>query len=77
VKHIASAQLKFFLTSRPELSIRLGFKDIRDKYKRLVLYQIPELIIKEDIFLFLEHKLATIREDYNKSVTQNQQLPAD
>ncbi|KAJ8065097.1 hypothetical protein OCU04_005810 [Sclerotinia nivalis] len=53
VQHIASAQLKFFLTSRPELPIRLGFEDIR------------------------EHELAIIREDYNKSVTQNRQLPAD
>jgi hypothetical protein len=65
------------LTSRPELLICLGFEDIRGKYKRLVLYQIPELIVKEDISSFLEHKLATIREDYNKSVTQNRQLPAD
>ncbi|KAH8782169.1 hypothetical protein BGZ57DRAFT_886496 [Hyaloscypha finlandica] len=77
VKHIASAQLKFFLTSRPELPIRLGFEDIRGKYERLVLHQIPEPIVKEDISSFLEHELATIREDYNKSVTQNRQLPAD
>jgi len=77
VKHIASAQLKFFLTSRPELPIRLGFEDIRGKYKRLVLHQIPEPIVKEDISLFLVHELATIREDYNKSVTQTRQLPAD
>jgi len=77
VKHIASAQLKFFLTSRPELPIRLGFEDIRGKYERLVLHQIPEPIVKEDISSFLVHELATIREDYNKSVTQTRQLPAD
>ncbi|PQE03932.1 vegetative incompatibility HET-E-1 protein [Rutstroemia sp. NJR-2017a BVV2] len=77
VKHIASAQLKFFLTSRPELPIRLGFEDIRGKYERLVLHQIPEPIVKEDISSFLEHELATIREDYNKTVTQNRQLPVD
>lgn len=77
VKHITSVQLKFFLTSRPELPIRLGFEDIRGKYERLVLHQIPEPIVKEDISSFLEHELAIIREDYNKSVTQNRQLPAD
>ncbi|KFZ17327.1 hypothetical protein V501_01790, partial [Pseudogymnoascus sp. VKM F-4519 (FW-2642)] len=42
----------------------------------LALHQIPEPIIKEDISAFLEHQLAMIREDYNKSVTQNRQLPA-
>ncbi|KAJ8067013.1 hypothetical protein OCU04_004393 [Sclerotinia nivalis] len=77
VQHIASAQLKFFLTSRPELPIRLGFEDIRGKYERLILHQIPEPIVKADISSFIEHELATIREDYNKSVTQSRQLPAD
>ncbi|TEY23585.1 hypothetical protein BOTCAL_1463g00010 [Botryotinia calthae] len=77
VQRIASAQLKFFLTSRPELPIRLGFEDIRGKYERSILHQIPESIVKEDISSFLEHELATIREDYNKSVIQNRQLPAN
>jgi NACHT domain len=77
VKNIVSAHLKFFLTSRPELPIRLGFKDISGKYKGLALHQIPEPIVKEDISAFLEYELARIREDYNKSVTQERQLPAD
>ena len=77
VKHITSIQIKFFLTSRPELPIRLGFEDISGKYEGLALYQIPESIIKEEISAFLEHQLAMIREDYNKSVTQNRHLPAD
>ncbi|TEY39704.1 hypothetical protein BOTCAL_0453g00080 [Botryotinia calthae] len=74
-QHIAS--LKFFLTSRPELPIRQGFKKIGDKYKGLVLHEIPEEIVKEDISSFLEYELAIIRENYNISVTQNRQLPAD
>jgi hypothetical protein len=77
VKHITPVQLKFFLTSRPELPIRLGFEDISGKYEGLALYQIPEPIVKGDISAFLEHELAMIRDDYNKSVTQNRQLPAD
>lgn len=76
VKHITSIQIKFFLTSRPELPIRLGFEDISSKYEGLALHQIPEPIIKEDISAFLEHQLAMIRKDYNKSVSQNRQLPA-
>ncbi|ATZ48860.1 hypothetical protein BCIN_04g00790 [Botrytis cinerea B05.10] len=74
-QHVAS--LKFFLTSRPELPIRLGFKKIGDIYKGLVLHEIPEKIVKEDISSFLEHELAIIRENYNVSVPQNRQLPAD
>ena len=77
VKHIVSAQLRFFLTSRPELPIRLGFGDVRGQYETLVLHHIPEPIVKKDISLFLEYELATIREDYNKSVTQTRQLPTD
>jgi len=74
---ITSVQLKFFLTSRPELPIRLGFEDISGKYEGLALHQISEPIIKEDISAFLEHELATIRHNYNKSVRSNRHLPAD
>ncbi|KAF7505050.1 hypothetical protein GJ744_001269 [Endocarpon pusillum] len=77
VRRITSVQLKFFLTSRPELPIRLGFQDIGGKYEGLALHQIPEPVVKEDISTFLEHELAMIRDDYNKSVTPNRQLPAD
>jgi hypothetical protein len=77
VKHITSVQLKFFLTSRPELPIRLGFKDISGRYEGLALHQIPEPIVKEDISAFLEQDLAMIRDDYNKSVKSNRRLPAD
>jgi hypothetical protein len=60
VNQITLVQLKFFLTSRPELPIRLGFKDIRGKYEGLALHQILEPIVKEDIIAFLEHELAMI-----------------
>jgi hypothetical protein len=76
VKRITSVQLKFFLTSRPELPIRLGFEDISGRYKGLALHQVPESV-KEDISVFLEHELVMIRNNYNKSVTRNRQLPAD
>jgi hypothetical protein len=78
VQRITSVQLKFFLTSRPELPLRLGFEDISGKYEGLALHQIPEPVVKEDISAFLEHELAIIRDDYNKSVKSNRrQLPAD
>jgi hypothetical protein len=77
-QHMPSMQLKFFLTSRPEFPIRLGFEDIRGKYKGLILQQVPEPVIREDILVFLEHKLAKIRDDYHKSVkSSRRQLPDD
>jgi hypothetical protein len=75
-ERIASVQLKFFLTSRPELPIRLGFEDIRGKYKGLILHQVPEPVFKKDISAFLEHELAMIRDDFHKSVkSSRRQLP--
>jgi len=76
-KRLSSVQLKFLLTSRPELPIRLGFKKIGGSYKGLALHEIPEPIIEHDISAFLEYQLARIRDDYNNSVLQDQQLPTD
>lgn len=73
-KHFVSVRLRFFVTSRPELPIRLGFEDISSKYEGLVLHQIPKSVIKQDITAFLQYELAKIRQDYNKSVTPNRQL---
>ncbi|KAF7943051.1 hypothetical protein EAE96_010996 [Botrytis aclada] len=74
---IASARFKFFLTSRPEHPIHLDFENMYRYHARLNLYQISESILKADISSFLEHELAVIREDYNKSVTQSRQLRAN
>lgn len=41
-KDVTSVRLRFFVTSRPELPIRLGFKDIGDRYKDLALHEIPK-----------------------------------
>ena len=77
VKHLKSVHLKLFVTSRPELPIRLGFEDISGKYKGMILHQIPNPIIEHDISAFLEYELARIRDDYNKSVTRDRQLHLD
>ncbi|KAF2266974.1 hypothetical protein CC78DRAFT_552099 [Lojkania enalia] len=76
-KCFTSIRLRFFLTSRPELPIRLGFKDISGKYEDLVLHQIPMPVIEHDINAFLQHELSKIRRDYNKSVKSNRQLPSN
>jgi hypothetical protein len=57
-----SVSLRFFITSRPELPIRLGFQAAENTYQDLVLHEIPAPVIERDISLFLENKLIKIRQ---------------
>ena len=70
-----SPRLRVFLTSRPELPIRLGFHDIRGTYQDLILHEIEQPIIEHDLSIYFKHELAKIRYEYNKSARQHQQLP--
>ena len=70
-----SIGLKVFLTSRPELPIRLGFNSIAGTYTHLILHQIPEHIVEADIALYLNHEMAYIRKEYNNSVSMERKLP--
>lgn len=55
-------QFRVFITSRPDLPIRLGFKDLEENdYQDLILHQIPKAEIEQDIRLFLDYKFAEIR----------------
>ncbi|KAF2183679.1 hypothetical protein K469DRAFT_634847 [Zopfia rhizophila CBS 207.26] len=76
-KTLSLVRLRIFVTSRPELPIRLGFNDIKGKYQDLVLHQIPKPVIEHDIAAYLEYELARIKNDYNNSVGQNRWLPSD
>ena len=73
----SSMSLKAFLTSRPELPVRLGFGDIKGKYRDLVLHKIPKPIIEHDIATFLDFELARIRNDHNALSPADRQLPPD
>ncbi|KAH0491033.1 hypothetical protein TgHK011_002479 [Trichoderma gracile] len=70
-------RLKFFLTSRPELPIRLGFEDISGKYDNMLLAVVSTPTIEHDIELFMRHQLDRIKQDYNKSVTQHRRISDD
>ena len=62
-KDIKPVSLRVFVTSRPELPIRLGFKQMSDgTYRDLILHEVPRNTIERDIRLFLEYELAKIRE---------------
>lgn len=56
--------LRFMLTSRPELSIRLGFKRLSSQdYKDLILHEIPRESLKHDFSLFFNYRLSKIKEE--------------
>ncbi|KAL2864135.1 WD domain protein [Aspergillus lucknowensis] len=59
VQEVHSICLRFFITSRPELPIRLGFRAIG--HRNLILHEVPMSIIEHDISMFLEDKLGSIR----------------
>ena len=59
-------RLQIFLTSRPELPIRLGFQQMQE-YQDLVLHELPISVIEGDIQLFLQDRIETIRKEYSLS----------
>ncbi|KAI9778859.1 MAG: hypothetical protein M1839_007822 [Geoglossum umbratile] len=62
-KDIKPISLRILVTSRPELPIRLGFRQMSDgTHQDLVLHEVPKRTIEEDIRLFLEHELREIQE---------------
>ncbi|EXA28958.1 hypothetical protein FOVG_19473 [Fusarium oxysporum f. sp. pisi HDV247] len=69
--------LRVFLTSRPELPIRLGFSDVQGSYQDLVLHEIPAQIVEHDIVVFLNDEFEKIRHDFNMTVGDERKLPLD
>jgi hypothetical protein len=74
-KSLSSIPLKIFLTSRPDLPIRLGFRDITGRYQDLVLHEIPAPIVEHDISAYLQFELAKVRDDFNTDVPEHRRLP--
>jgi hypothetical protein len=59
-----SIRLRVFLTSRPELPIRLGFSEVaKYDYQDLVLHDISKKVTEHDIYLFLKDRFAKIRHE--------------
>ena len=67
-KGLKPVSLRVFITSRPELPIRLGFKQMLDgTYQNLILHEVPKQTIEHDIAVFLEYELVKIREQRSLS----------
>jgi hypothetical protein len=64
VRSLERVQLRMFVTSRPETSIRHGFCQIPDvDHYDFVLHNISPSIVDRDIFLFLKHNLWLISQE--------------
>ncbi|KAH6646817.1 vegetative incompatibility protein HET-E-1 [Truncatella angustata] len=70
-------QLKFFLTSRPELPIRVGFQAVSGTYQNFVLHEVVESVIEHDINVYLRYELGKVRETFNRNPISGQPLPAN
>ncbi|KAJ5933485.1 hypothetical protein N7454_005814 [Penicillium verhagenii] len=55
-----SPRLRVFITSRPEMEIRIDFSKILN-HKDFILHEIPRNVIEEDLSLFLNHRLSAIK----------------
>ena len=74
--HLNSIHIRIFLTSRPELPIRLGFKKMSaGAHQDVILQDIPKDTIKHDMSSFLKAEFKTIRDDYNNSHHKQSSLP--
>ncbi|OQE11875.1 hypothetical protein PENFLA_c071G03084 [Penicillium flavigenum] len=64
LQKVNTVRLRFLLTSRPELPIRLGFSNMADhNHEDFHLHEISKAKVEEDISLFLSHRLSKIRMD--------------
>ncbi|KAF2192389.1 HET-domain-containing protein [Zopfia rhizophila CBS 207.26] len=69
-RSLKKARLRVFLTSRPEVPIRHGFRQITDvEHQDFVLHHdIPLSTVEHDISIFLQHNLGLIREERSLDV---------
>jgi hypothetical protein len=62
---IQPVSLRVLVTSRPDLPIRIGFKQMPDgTYQNVVLHEIPQACIAHDILVFLEYQLGAMRQSH-------------
>ena len=78
MRDLTTVHMRVFLTSRPELPIRLGFSNMSpDEHKDIVLQDIPRATIEHDISAFLKDEFAKIKSDYNLACSQESLLSSD
>ncbi|MCJ1349615.1 hypothetical protein MMC31_007856, partial [Peltigera leucophlebia] len=67
-KRLETIRLVFFITSRPECPIRLGFKEMDEiLHIDLLLHNVPQQIVEDDILVFLTGQMKKLQDDYDIS----------
>ncbi|KAL3443608.1 hypothetical protein BJX65DRAFT_285084 [Aspergillus insuetus] len=75
---MAKANLRVFLTSRPETAIRVGFNQLAcGTYDRVILHDVGQETIDHDIRFVLVEEMRRIVQDYNAVASADAALVAD
>lgn len=78
MRELTTIHMRVFLTSRPELAIRLGFNNMSaNAHEDMVLQDIPPATIEQDISAFLKAEFAKIKSDYNLVCSPEALLSSD
>ena len=76
-RRLQPIHIRIFLTSRPELPVRLGFKKMSaHAHQDVILQDIPKVTIAGDISSFLKAEFKKIRDNYN-DLHPDSSLPQD
>lgn len=76
-RSLPSLKLRVFITSRPEVMIRLGFNEVTGSYRSLDLSDAPTITVEQDIARYFTSELARIRHEYNVRVAEDRRLDED
>ncbi|KAJ5630085.1 hypothetical protein N7528_003742, partial [Penicillium herquei] len=64
IQQISTISLRVFLTSRPELPIRLGFSKMANhEYQDIALHDIPDEVTSHDIYIFFKDRFRKIQDE--------------
>ncbi|KAK3619916.1 hypothetical protein LTR22_025802 [Elasticomyces elasticus] len=75
IEAITSIRLRIFVTSRPELPVELGFKDLSgDLHHDVRLEEAQQTTIERDIRIFYEYQFSKIKDD---SLSHCDEIPAN
>ncbi|KAF3927833.1 hypothetical protein ABW20_dc0102572 [Dactylellina cionopaga] len=80
IQELKTVQVRVFLTSRPELPIRLGFDHMSPgTHEGIVLQDVPPATIEHDISAFLKEEFSKIKLDFNRALeySPESRLPPD
>ena len=78
LRRLSKTNTRVFLTSRPELPIRLGFAQMHtETHRDIILHNIPPSTIQHDISVYLKDEFARIRDDHQHLLPSDQPLAPD